>query len=59
MKDFENKNLIALDFEYFGDDGERVNPVCLVWSDLKTEKTNLVWRDDLLEMKNPPFPVDD
>ena len=59
MEDFENKNLIALDFEYFGDDGERVNPVCLVWSDLKTEKMNLVWRDDLLEMKNPPFPVDD
>ena len=57
--DIHSKELIALDFEYFGDDGDRVNPVCLVWSDLISKKIKRVWRDELLQMKKAPFKVDD
>ena len=58
------KHQYAIDFEYFGDDGDRVNPVCMVWVDLKdvclddtAPEYHRAWRDELLEMKKPPFPI--
>ena len=51
------QNLIAIDFEYFGDEGDRVNPVCMVWSDIHTGEYHKVWRDEILTMKEPPFDV--
>ena len=34
------KHQYAIDFEYWGDDGDRVNPVCMVWADLKNAGKN-------------------
>nr|BAR33881.1 DNA polymerase I [uncultured Mediterranean phage uvMED] len=51
--------MYACDFEYFGGDGEIPSAVCLVYCNLRTMEFHRVWRDELLTMKECPFPVDE
>ena len=56
---FSEFRVIAYDFEYISKDGERPDPVCLVWHDWETDEFHRVWRDELQSLKKPPFPVDE
>ena len=47
----------AVDFEYFGADGDIPNPVCLVGRELLSNRIIQVWRDDLLQLENPPYDI--
>ena len=49
------RKIYAIDFEYFGSDGEIPNVVCMVVHDLRAGEVNRHWRDDLQKMKTPPF----
>jgi DNA polymerase-1 len=49
------KQIYAVDFEFYGDDGENPQVVCMVAQDLRTGDISRYWRDQLLEMKTPPF----
>ena len=51
------ERIIALDFEFFGAEGENPNVVCLVTRDLLNGDLQRYWRDDLLEMESPPFDI--
>ena len=57
IEDLPFKEVIAIDFEFCGDDGDLKVPVCLVASDLRTGKISYYWRDELLSMRSPPFDV--
>ena len=52
---FPFKQIYAVDFEFYGDDGENPQVVCMVVQDLRTGDISRYWRDELLEMKTPPF----
>ena len=52
---FPFKQIYAIDFEFFGADGENPQVVCMVVQDLRTGAISRYWRDQLLEMKTPPF----
>ena len=52
---FPFKQIYAGDFEFYGDDGENPQVVCMVVQDLRTGDISRYWRDELLEMKTPPF----
>lgn len=54
---FPGYRIVTYDFEYFSVDGERPNPVCLVWHDWESGKTHRIWQDELLKMKEPPFDI--
>ena len=54
-KDLPFQNIYAIDFEFYGNDGDIPKIVCMVSQNIKTMKINRVWRDQLLEMKTPPF----
>ena len=45
----------AIDFEFFGQDGENPNVVCMVIQDLRTGHVDRYWRDQLSAMLTPPF----
>lgn len=47
--------IIALDFEFFGAEGDNPKIVCLVTTDLLTGDTQRYWRDVLLQMPQAPF----
>ena len=49
------ERIIALDFEFFGAEGENPNVVCLVSRDLLSGELRRYWHDDLLGMESPPF----
>ena len=49
------RTIYAIDFEYFGTDGEIPNIVCMVIQDLQSGAVNRYWRYDLCKMKTPPF----
>jgi DNA polymerase I len=51
--------VVVLDFEYGTDTRGRPVPVCLVAEELRSGRIHRLWRDDLLVMPEPPFPVDD
>ena len=57
IEDLPFKEVIAIDFEFCGDDGDLKVPVCLVASNLSTGKISYYWRDELLSMRSPPFDV--
>ena len=54
---FPGYRIVTYDFEYISVDGERPNPVCLVWHDWESGKTHRIWQDELLKMKEPPFDI--
>ena len=49
------QKIYAIDFEYFGPEGEIPNVVCMVIQDLRSGELSRHWRDDLQKMKTPPF----
>ena len=49
------RKLYAIDFEYFGSDGEIPSVVCMVVQDLRSGEVSRHWQDDLQKMKTPPF----
>ena len=49
------RKLYAIDFEYFGSDGEIPSIVCMVVQDLRSGEVSRHWQDDLQKMKTPPF----
>ena len=49
------RKIYAIDFEYFGSDGEFPNVVCMVVQDLRSGEVSRHWQDDLRKMKTTPF----
>ncbi|WP_340244973.1 DNA polymerase [Roseobacter sp. HKCCA2468] len=49
------QKIYAIDFEYFGSEGETPNVVCMVVQDLRSGELSRHWQDDLQKMKTPPF----
>ncbi len=49
----------ATDFEFKIVDGGLPEPLCMACIELNTGKKLLIWRDELLSMKEPPFPCGD
>jgi hypothetical protein len=49
------RKFYAIDFEYFGSDGEIPNVVCMVVQDLRSGEVSRYWQNDLQKMKTPPF----
>jgi len=49
------RKFYAIDFEYFGSDGEIPNIVCMVVQNLRSGEISRHWQDDLQKMKTPPF----
>ena len=49
------RKIYAIDFEYFGSDGEIPNIVCMVVQNLRSGEVSRHWQDDLQKMKTPPF----
>jgi hypothetical protein len=47
------------DFEFSAPDGERPAVICLVARELRSGRTMRFWREELLAMQRPPYPVDD
>ena len=47
--------IYAIDFEFFGQDGENPNVVCMVMQDLRSGRIERYWRDELIAMLVPPF----
>ena len=54
-KDLPFQDIYAIDFEFFGNDGDIQKIVCMVTQNIKTMEISRVWCDQLLEMKTPPF----
>lgn len=48
----------AIDTEFNGGAGNTPSPVCLVAREIFSSKIIRLWRDDLLNMEQPPFPID-
>lgn len=49
------RKFYAVDFEYFGSDGEIPSVVCMVVENLRSSEVTQHWQDDLQKMKTPPF----
>ena len=49
------RKLYAIDFEYFGSDGEIPSIVCMVVQDLRSGEVSRYWQNDLQKMKTLPF----
>ena len=49
------RKIYAIDFEYFGSDGEIPNIVCMVTQELRSGEVSRYWQGDLQKMKTPPF----
>lgn len=47
--------IYAIDFEFFGQDGENPNVVCMVMQDLRSGRIDHYWRDELTALLVPPF----
>ncbi len=54
-KDLPFQDIYAIDFEFFGNDGDIPKIVCMVTQNIKTMEISRVWCDQLLEMKTSPF----
>jgi DNA polymerase-1 len=44
-------------FEFAAPPGERPDPVCLVAREYRTGRTLRLWRDDLRDRREPPYPI--
>jgi DNA polymerase-1 len=55
VKDLPFQNIYAIDFEFYGNDGDIPKIVCMVTQNIKTMEISRVWHDQLLKMKTPPF----
>src|ERR1700753_2202226 len=50
-------HISLVDFEFRALTGNRPEPVCMVVKDYRSGRMRRYWRDDLLTMKECPFPV--
>ena len=57
VKDLPFKNIYAIDFEFYGNDGDIPKIVCMVMQNIKTMEISRVWHDQLLEMNTTPFNI--
>jgi hypothetical protein len=46
------------DFEFIQPTAERPDPICMVAVELSSHQVHRLWREDLLSMKQAPFPTD-
>src|SRR4051812_14912702 len=46
-----------VDFEFQAPDGERPRPVCMVARGLRSGRVLRLWRDELLDLRRPPFDI--
>jgi DNA polymerase I len=53
------RKIYAIDFEYYGDAGEVPKIVCMVVQNVHTGEISRVWRDELRNMKTPPFETEE
>ena len=55
------REIWAVDFEFHqgGRSGNRQIPVCMVAKELRSGRTLRYWRDELVDMDVPPFPIGD
>ena len=53
------QKIYAIDFEYYGDAGEVPKIVCMVVQNVHTGEISRVWRDELRNMKTPPFETEE
>ncbi len=49
----------CVDFEFNTSPGARPQPICLVATELRTNRTLRMWEDELLALKEPPYPISD
>ncbi len=54
-KDLPFQNIYAIDFEFYGNDGDIPKIVCMVMQNIKTMEISRVWHDQLKKMKTPPL----
>jgi hypothetical protein len=52
------REIWAIDFEFCAGPGDRPVPVCLAARELRSGRRLALWRDDLLRLDAPPYPVD-
>jgi len=50
------KHIIAIDFEFSAQNGERPSVVCLIAKDLTTGKVWRIFQEELYKLQSPPFP---
>ena len=53
------QKIYAIDFEYYGGDGEIPKIVCMVIQNIRTAEISHVWQDELRKMKTPPFKTEE
>ena len=51
------KEIWSVDFEFFGEPGERQSPVCLVAREVLSDRKLRIGWDELDKMKVPPYPI--
>src|SRR5262245_25554316 len=51
------REIWLVDFEFSAPPGERPDPVCLVAREYRSGRTFRLWRDELLDRPEPPYPV--
>ena len=47
----------VVDFEFYGNPGDRPTPVCLVAHELLTGRTLRIWQDEFLKLQSPPYSI--
>ena len=52
------KEIVSVDFEFHCPDGFLPQVICMSAHELKSGRKHLHWSDQLYEMKEPPFPID-
>jgi DNA polymerase I len=52
---FPYKEIWCCDFEFFGSDGNRPTPVCMVAQEARSGRTLQIWQDELAQMSEAPF----
>jgi DNA polymerase I - 3''-5'' exonuclease and polymerase domains len=52
------REIVLADFEFIASPGERQDVVCLVAHELVSGRKWRIWRDELRELKEPPYPID-
>ena len=55
LEDFDE--MWCVDFEFNTSPGARPEPICLVATEVRTHRTLRLWEDELLALKEPPYPI--
>lgn len=53
------KSILLIDYEFFGQPGDRPTPVCLAVRDFRTGTVKRYWQDEFANLSAPPYPIDD